>query len=84
MKTIETNYGFVEVVDCRIIRKSSYGQYSIIVDCLFLGAKHQLSIHSTDSELYDYAQDSDDHSETVYEGAKYKINSEIENHFNSL
>jgi len=84
MKTLTTVLGNVEINDVRIVRASGYGQYSIKINIEFEGQNKELSLHTTDSQLFDEANSEDNHSEIVMDGAKTSIENEIENYINSL
>ena len=42
-----------------MVRKSGYGQYSIVVDFEAYNENHKLSFHTTDSQLWDNDEKTD-------------------------
>jgi hypothetical protein len=84
MKKLETALGEVTILDTRINRSSGYGQYTIAIEIEFEGNKKTISLHSTDSQLFDKAHGEDDHSEIVMNGAKSTIERAVEDYIHSL
>lgn len=84
MTALNTILGQVTILDTRINRSSGYGQYTIAIEFEFEGDKKTISLHSTDSELFDKAHGEENHSEIVMDGAKSSIEKAIENYIDSL
>lgn len=84
MNSVKTILGDVEINSATINRASGYGQYTINVEYSFEGQNKTLSIHSTDSQLFDKAHGEDNHSQIVMEDARYTIECAINDHINSL
>jgi hypothetical protein len=85
--TIEINtiLGVVTVTDVSMGRAAGYGQYSIKIAIRFDGRDKIISVHSTDSQLYDRLQDVDsDKAAFLARECKYLIEREVEHHVNSL
>lgn len=84
MRKVETIFGKVTVTEARITRSSGYGQYNIYVEYSFEGKDRKISIHTTDSQLFDEANGEDNHFDIVMNGADHLIQRKIENHIDSI
>lgn len=85
IKEIKTLLGGVTVTDVNMCRAAGYGQYSIKIATRFDGRDKIISVHSTDSQLYDRLQDVEsDKAAFLARECKYLIEREVEDYVNSL
>jgi len=80
MKTHTIQNFKVSIINANITRGNGYGQYRISVDIKYNGVNKTLSIHSTDSVLFDGCNDCENTLDFLMENAKCRIESAIDDH----
>lgn len=86
MKTIKTSLGKVKIFNASMKKASGYGQYTILLEVFFEGNKI-VSLHSTDSQLFDKLTDldnNDERSKYLLTNQSYLIEREVSDYINSL
>jgi hypothetical protein len=89
MKTYNTQDREVNILNVNIYRAHGYGQYTIVVDIECEDVLKALKIHTTDSQLFDDANDHDADSdisrmEYLLIHARHTIESAIDNDISEL